>query len=62
VLPHAGHIAREAADRKAASEYDAFSERRRHEVEHQGEADAIRALEQAAKLLPARKSRKDSGA
>jgi hypothetical protein len=58
VLPHAGHVTREAADRKATSEYDTFSERRRHEAEHQGEADAIRALEQAAKALPARKPRK----
>jgi hypothetical protein len=62
VLPHAGHVTREAADRKAASEYDAFAERRRHEAEHQGEADAIRALEQAAKSLPARKPRKGGGA
>jgi hypothetical protein len=60
VLPHAGHVTREAADRKVTSEYDAFAERRRHEAEHQGEADAIRALEQAAKALPARKPRKSS--
>lgn len=58
VLPHAGHVTRETADRKATSEYDTFSKQRRHEAEHQGEADAIRALEQAAKSLPARKPRK----
>lgn len=58
VLPHAGQVTREEADQKATSEYERFAERRRHESEVRGEADAIRALEQAAKALPKRKPRK----
>lgn len=52
VLPNAGRISREAADKKAEDEYERFSERRRAELEAQGERDAIRELEERAKKLP----------
>ena len=45
VLPGAGRVAREAADKKAELEYDRFSERRRAEVESQAELDAMRELD-----------------
>ena len=52
VLPNAGRVTRADADRKAAEEYDAFSARRRTELEADGERDAMRQLEEAAKSLP----------
>lgn len=61
VLPNAGHVTREEADRKATGEFEAFAERRRHEAESQGEDEAVRALEQAAKALPKRRTRKGGG-
>jgi len=54
VLTDAGHVTREAADQKASLEYDQFAERRRVAAESQGEADALKALEAAAKALPKR--------
>ncbi len=57
VLPHAGHVSRDAADSKAAQEYEAFSERRRAHLEAEGEAEALRQLEDAAKRLPKRASK-----
>ena len=57
VLPHAGHVSREAANEKAAREYEQFAQRRR---EHQ-EADSLRELESLVKPLssPAPKRRKE---
>jgi hypothetical protein len=48
VLPDAGKVSREAADEKAAQEYEQFSKRRRA----QAEQDAITELENLAKNLP----------
>ena len=59
VLPDAGHMRREQADAHAEQQYALFESRRREEREAQGEADALRELEQAAKKLPKRtKTRK----
>jgi hypothetical protein len=52
VLPDAGRVSREAAHAKAKEQYDAFAERRRALAEVQGQADAFKALEDAAKVLP----------
>lgn len=54
VLPDAGRVSRDGADRKAADEYDKFAARRRTTQEAQGEAEAIRQLEATAKKLPKR--------
>jgi hypothetical protein len=42
VLPDAGHVTREEADRKAQAEYAAFERRRRAELEAQAEAELVR--------------------
>ncbi len=55
VLPHAGKVTREEADRKAAEEYERFAVRRRAALEAAGEAEGLRRLEAAAKALPERK-------
>jgi len=55
VLPHAGHVSRDAADRKATEEYEKFSARRRAHLEAESEAEALRQLEDTAKKLPKRK-------
>ena len=52
VLPDAGSVSREAADETATREFDLFSERRRVAIEAQAEQDAIRELEDTAKQLP----------
>lgn len=65
VLPHAGKVSREEADRKAVEEYERFAARRRVALEAVGEAEALRQLEAAAKALPERRkarARKDGGA
>lgn len=49
VLTHAGDVSREDADRRAHDEYARFEERRRFEAEEAGQADAMHALEQAAR-------------
>ena len=54
VLPDAGRVSRDGADRKAADEYDKFAARRRTTQEAEGEAEAIRQLEATAKKLPTR--------
>lgn len=58
VLPNAGKVSREAADRKAGEEYERFAARRRALQEAAGEADTLRQLEEAAKVLPDRKKAK----
>jgi hypothetical protein len=57
VLPGAGRLSREAADRKALAEYEAFAAQRRAALEAAGEAEAIQQLEAAAKNLPQRKKK-----
>lgn len=49
VLPNAGAMSREEADRRAHDEYAHFEERRRLEAERAGEAQAMKMLEQAAR-------------
>ena len=58
VLPNAGRVSRQAADRKAAEEFEKFAARRRAQLEAEGAVDALRDLEEAAKTLP--KKRKNS--
>ena len=53
VLPHAGNMSKKEADDHARLEYDQFAERRREHKESLGEADNIKALEEAARLAPA---------
>jgi hypothetical protein len=60
VLPDAGKMTRKAADAFAREQYERFAERRRAFKESQGEADAVRALEQLAKDLE-RKPDADEG-
>jgi hypothetical protein len=56
VLPGAGRVSRDDADRKAAAEYEKFAARRRAALEAEGEAESIQQLEAAAKQLPKPKS------
>jgi hypothetical protein len=49
VLPNAGAMSREEADRHAHEEYARFEERRRLEAERTGEADVMKALEDTAR-------------
>lgn len=51
VLPDARRVSRDAADRKAQAEFDAFAARRREHQEAQGEAETLRALKDAAQTL-----------
>ncbi|MBL8754937.1 MAG: virulence RhuM family protein [Planctomycetes bacterium] len=55
VLGNAGKVKREDADAKALGEYARFEVRRRELAEAAGEAESLRALEEAAKMLPKRK-------
>ncbi len=52
ILPDAGKISREAANRRAEQEYERFAARRRAAIEAQAEEATIRSLEEAAKRLP----------
>jgi hypothetical protein len=54
ILPDAGHVTREEADRRAHEAFDQFGSRRRAQLESQGEAD-IRALTDAVKAVPGRR-------
>ena len=59
VLPHAGSVSKQSAEDHARAEYEKFSARRRQYKEAIGEAETIKQLEKAAKLLPEkRKGRK----
>ena len=51
VLPGAGAVSHQAAVEKASAEYEVFAERRRALAEAEGESDAARALEDAAREL-----------
>jgi hypothetical protein len=61
VLPNAGTVSREDADRLAAEAYDQFSARRRAQREAEGETELIRELEDKAKRLPKRSSKPGGG-
>ncbi len=54
VLTNAGSISKADADAFAQEQYDRFAQRRRAFKEAEGERDAIKALEDAAKRLPGR--------
>ncbi|NJL26911.1 MAG: virulence RhuM family protein [Thermoanaerobaculia bacterium] len=56
VLEGAGSMSRDAAVERANTEYEKFAARRRALLEAQGEHEAVRALEDASKLLEASKS------
>jgi hypothetical protein len=61
VLRDAGGVSREDADRRAHKEYAAFEERRRAELEAQGEkeiADTMKTLEEKARNLEQTKRKK----
>jgi hypothetical protein len=59
VLPHAGRVSKQSAEDHARAEYEKLSARRRQYKEAIGEAETIKQLEKAAKLLPEkRKGRK----
>ena len=51
-------MSRGVAHEKAQAEYEQFTQRRREFAEAQGEADLLKALEDAAKQLPKREQRK----
>jgi hypothetical protein len=53
VLPDAGSVSKKTADAKALAEFEGFAAARRHERELLGEADSMKALEQAARALEA---------
>src|SRR3989338_1002419 len=56
VLPHAGKVSRENADRLANEEYDQFEKERRIRLESEGEKDSMRQLEDGAEKLSLKKS------
>jgi hypothetical protein len=57
VLPDAGKVSREEADRKAVEEYERFSRRRRAQIEAQAESENLKLLEDLARKLPTPKNR-----
>ena len=61
VLPDAGKVSREEADRLAGEAYDQFAARRRTQREAEGEAELIRGLEEKARQLPKRKPKPGGG-
>jgi hypothetical protein len=55
VLSNSGKVSKKAADEHARQEYEQFAERRREHKEAIGEAESIKALENAAKQLEQKK-------
>jgi hypothetical protein len=51
-------VSKKSADLHALAQFERFAEARRSERESQGESDAIRALEQAARQLDAPKAKR----
>ena len=49
VLPNAGRVTREAADRKAEKEFDLFEQRRRAEIEAKAEAELLSRIKSLAR-------------
>jgi len=60
VLADAGRVTREIADRKAVEEYEIFHKKRLIESDAKAEEDTLKALEQMAKSLPKRESKRIS--
>jgi len=58
VLGHRGRVSKDAAHTRAEAEYEEFATRRRAMLEAEGERDAQKALEAAARKLPERPKRK----
>ena len=58
ILPGAGRWKRDDADAHAGAEYERFAERRRAALEAEGEVEAMKALEAAAKRLPKGRGKK----
>jgi hypothetical protein len=52
VLPDAGGVSREAADRRAVDQYELFHQRRLADADAQAEEDTMKQLEKLAKDLP----------
>jgi hypothetical protein len=52
ILPDAGHVSREQADALATQAYERFADRRRAQLEAEGEADAFKQLEAEINKLP----------
>lgn len=61
VLPDAGCISREEADRRAIEQYELFHQRRLAEVDAQAEEDSMKQLEEMARALPKKRVRKKQG-
>ena len=60
VLPDAGRVTREEADRKAEKEFDLFEQRRRAEIEAKAEAELLSQVESLAEGAgKGRKSKKN---
>ncbi|MBZ0256808.1 virulence RhuM family protein, partial [bacterium] len=57
VLPNAGKVAREDADKKAEQAYEEYAKRRRQQVEDQSARNALRELENTAKMVKQTKKR-----
>jgi hypothetical protein len=55
VLPDAGRVSREEAERRAQEEYGHFEQRRRERAEAEAESQSIETLEEAAKKMPKKK-------
>jgi hypothetical protein len=58
VLPDAGRVSRENADRNATEAYERFAARRRAQIEADAEDDALNQLEEVVKKLPRSKKPK----
>jgi hypothetical protein len=58
VLPHAGSVGKKEAEEFAKQEYSQFEIRRREYQETIGEAEAIKQLEEAARILPSKHQEK----
>jgi len=61
VLPDAGRITRESADRKAIEQYGLFHQRRLTQADAKAEEETMKELEAMAKTLPKKKARKKDG-
>ncbi len=61
VLPGAGHVPREEADRHALEEYRLFHQLQLAEIEAQAEENTLRQLSEMARKLPTKKARKKKG-
>ncbi len=61
VLPNAGSVSKKTADEHARQEYSQFKARRREYKEALGEAESIKALEDAAKVLEDVQKRPEDG-